>query len=874
MTDEHDTDNDVIMSQEPDDVEEDDWPEEPVAIDDAANDSDIEILPNPAPIGVGDDDAFGDDADAVADEADDEFAEIDDGDGDGWDDDDEDGGGGWDDDVADLNSDQAIMSNAKENASIPTITTSTLSSNCDEINMIPLFAAAPDLKSRSRIGAMVAIRVANLTNITTDQLEVWGLTPEFPFIALKFEFGPFYLNEAKLPHVEVGMVRSVDAEAKLHAFRLSWTIKERINNALLVNAQWPPKGIDMKETPDAGAINDLMESSSREYALCMLALQKAKGDDGQALNLLLDEAQTHKLLQQLPSVQKCRAEFGDILSKISTEKKAARDAKRAKGTKSLMEQYADVDDQVKIRQISEMYALSIEAAMLAFAALGYDEAIDKLCDADLRAQYEAMADVSQTTSPQSTRKKNFLGNFFGGSKRASNDSESKEDAFADESKHNPSLSDFGLTRSASNGRVQSVRSEHFFRSLVMMRRHNFLLRALCNALKVLLNGNKFCMICDRELAFAGLKPTICQQKFCQWRHDQIGLGFSLAAEITNRPDIVDLLISMTYSASNAGRIQFFFPHGVRGLDAETESESFLLGADGSTNPDLSAFDPIKFANGDASQPKPDINKLKEVLDKCPTVEEMQVMAKDGDVALKKALKEVHSLLYPLLVWIITSNRCHIRKLPESDRIGAIETEYQFALCSATPEREAEFQELRRTNGSFLAWHGSAMGNWHSILRMGLRNYSKTKHQTNGAAYGSGIYFARNFQLSWNYCRPGSNPSWKKSRFGAQMSCMALCEICYHEGDAKHHLNQGDVYRSSGTADVSVEKAKTSKTTFGSRVKDKTNRWVKTSGIYVVDQEECVMTRFFFIFPHHTNSYKALEANSLMGALPNVVRAFK
>merc|ERR1712013_324297 len=205
------------------------------------------------------------------------------------------------------------------------------------------------------------------------------------------------------------------------------------------------------------------------------------------------------------------------------------------------------------------------------------------------------------------------------------------------------------------------------------------------------------------------------------------------------------------------------------------------------------------------------------------------------------------------------------------------TEHQFALCSATPEREAEFQELRRTNGSFLAWHGSAMGNWHSILRMGLRNYSKTKHQTNGAAYGSGIYFARNFQLSWGYCRPGTNPGWTKSRFGQQMSCMALCEICYHSNDAKHHKGKGDVYRptgkGTGTGDVSATHAKTSAVTFGNRTKDKTNRWVKTSGIYVVDQEECVMTRFFLIFPR-TSGYKALEANSLMGALPNVVRAFK
>merc|ERR1719382_189950 len=114
-----------------------------------------------------------------------------------------------------------------------------------------------------------------------------------------------------------------------------------------------------------------------------------------------------------------------------------------------------------------------------------------------------------------------------------------------------------MLRTASGGKLQYVAADTVSRSIVVMNRHNFLLRCLCFALKVLLNGNKFCMICDKELSFAGLKPTICSKRFCQWRHDQIGLGFSLSAEVLNRGDIVDLLISMTYSASNAGRIQFF-----------------------------------------------------------------------------------------------------------------------------------------------------------------------------------------------------------------------------------------------------------------------------------------------------------------------------
>ena len=579
------------------------------------------------------------------------------------------------------------------------------------------------------------------------------------------------------------------------------------------------------------------------------------------------------------------------MSKISTKQEDEKSSAWTVPKKSLQDEYKDANDQTKIQQLSEMYNISIQVASCAYSSVGYDEAVEQLANEEKRIFYAEMAgningnnnnnnNNNQSTTPKK-KKDGFLKSIFGNSSKKNNGNNDDDDDEKSEST-NSTLPDFKqMVRTHSGGgRVQLVSAEHFFRSIVVMEEHNFLLRCVCFALKVLLNGNKFCMICDNELAFAGLKPTICSDRFCQWRHDQIGLGFSLSSEILNRPDIVDLLISMTYSASNAGRIQFFFPTGVRGLDSDTENESFLLSSSGSgppTEDDMKNFDPDKFANNDNNppQPKPDINKLKTVIDLCPAIDSLKPWAKEGDVTLKKELTKIHCLLYPLLIWIITSNRCHLRRLSESDRIKAIETEYQFALCSATPTREKEFQDLRQSNGSFLAWHGSPMGNWHSILRMGLRNYSKTKHQSNGAAYGSGIYFGRNFSLSWGYCRPGSNPGWKKSVFGTSMSCMALCEICYHKDDAKHHIGKGDVYMKTDKydSDASIKKAQYVKTSDWQKTTNKQNRWVKTSGIYVVDQEECVMTRFFLIFPK-TSGYKQLEANSLMGSLPNVVRAFK
>jgi len=44
----------------------------------------------------------------------------------------------------------------------------------------------------------------------------------------------------------------------------------------------------------------------------------------------------------------------------------------------------------------------------------------------------------------------------------------------------------------------------------------------------------------------------------------------------------------------------------------------------------------------------------------------------------------------------------------------------------------------------------------------------------GAALGSGVYFADHLATSLGYSRGGA--SWPHSRFGASMTCMALCEL--------------------------------------------------------------------------------------------------
>lgn len=66
-------------------------------------------------------------------------------------------------------------------------------------------------------------------------------------------------------------------------------------------------------------------------------------------------------------------------------------------------------------------------------------------------------------------------------------------------------------------------------------------------------------------------------------------------------------------------------------------------------------------------------------------------------------------------------------------------------------------------GSIFCFHGSALENWYSILRNGLRNLSNTSLMTAGAAYGQGIYASSNFSTSYGYTaryNGGQTKVWK------------------------------------------------------------------------------------------------------------------
>ncbi|XXG97232.1 hypothetical protein Hte_003527 [Hypoxylon texense] len=114
----------------------------------------------------------------------------------------------------------------------------------------------------------------------------------------------------------------------------------------------------------------------------------------------------------------------------------------------------------------------------------------------------------------------------------------------------------------------------------------------------------------------------------------------------------------------------------------------------------------------------------------------------------------------LLRWIIASNRSYIVQVDTHpaeaslgrpyDRISGIKGWIQFRFAQGSPEKEVLFndalKDIDKPHKTLVAWHGSALQNWHSIIRQGL-DYTTA---ANGRAYGDGIYFSRYFDTSLAY----------------------------------------------------------------------------------------------------------------------------
>jgi len=318
---------------------------------------------------------------------------------------------------------------------------------------------------------------------------------------------------------------------------------------------------------------------------------------------------------------------------------------------------------------------------------------------------------------------------------------------------------------------------------------------------------QYCLICDKDLDLASnFKLPVCSDKECVKTYESSSCGGCVINDIKTQPEVVDLLLCFLATVAQAKG--FIRGRNIGGFGLETTNATYR-NFNKRTKPQQQ-FEPFPhnmgFNHTDGSQ---DAELLVETIQKIPKISEMQKYASDDQ--LKVVLDEISPLAFTLLRWVVRSNRTHLELIPKKRQLKDMKTDLQFNVVSSFPEHERKFQDWKgrarnlsknskskknspNSSGSYYAFHGSPITNFHSIIRTGLRG-----------GFVPGIYHAQNAFVSFGYMNSGQQVNgWDNSMFkcDGNMSCIAMIEVADMRHDQKLITGGNEV--NAGTVNVAMD----------------------------------------------------------------------
>ncbi|KAH8929227.1 hypothetical protein BT69DRAFT_1276502 [Atractiella rhizophila] len=293
---------------------------------------------------------------------------------------------------------------------------------------------------------------------------------------------------------------------------------------------------------------------------------------------------------------------------------------------------------------------------------------------------------------------------------------------------------------------------------------------------------RYCLVCHRAINsdIIAMKPYICDNNLCLFQFMALGLGPSVEYEIKTNPSVVDLLIQLCFSAAREGELHEL----PTGLDLKVP----LPGTASKQGDKLVDFDGLSTIELKRSA-------LASLIMELPAVHDMKAwLTGEGMTLDEKRLGKSRKLqdmkygkinpsAFNLLRWIVASNTSYLLPIVDEDEMvqGVPKTYKQFKFIVGSPAKEhllkknVEAVKARNVaaykHPTLFGFHGSSLKNWHSILREGL-HFRKT---TNGRAFGNGVYFALDGNISANSYSQYATSTWKNAD-NPLARVFALCEI--------------------------------------------------------------------------------------------------
>ncbi|CAH0562399.1 unnamed protein product [Brassicogethes aeneus] len=183
---------------------------------------------------------------------------------------------------------------------------------------------------------------------------------------------------------------------------------------------------------------------------------------------------------------------------------------------------------------------------------------------------------------------------------------------------------------------------------------------------------------------------------------------------------------------------------------------------------LRPFPPMFIKNNEKN-----FQQLKNVCDIIPTIKE--ILSKNANIS-----EEVVDLLYWLLVEknFPLLKPCNLTEIPLKTKNKNLEPQYVFEVCYPKSADEA-FKNRIGKKQVLHAYHGSAMDNFYSILKVGLQQHFSVGREV---LFGNGVYLSSEISVCTQYAPFGK--TWRNSSLGYKHSIITICEIINDIGKVK------------------------------------------------------------------------------------------
>ncbi|XP_049964745.1 protein mono-ADP-ribosyltransferase PARP16 [Schistocerca serialis cubense] len=180
--------------------------------------------------------------------------------------------------------------------------------------------------------------------------------------------------------------------------------------------------------------------------------------------------------------------------------------------------------------------------------------------------------------------------------------------------------------------------------------------------------------------------------------------------------------------------------------------------------------PPKFLKEDSK----DIDSLRDVVDRTPSLKLLSQILKDPDV------HQLDPNIVDLLHWVLKGTQ-QLKRIPKKQFSSVLslvkcDIPYEppahiFSVTLSEAAREA-WSDLSAGRKTLFAFHGSRLENFYSIVQYGLQQLLNKN-----SLFGSGIYLSTEMSMSLPYSPTGYG--WGKSILGPSLSIVALCEAIDH-----------------------------------------------------------------------------------------------